>query len=198
MSDIQDDETLRFRIRGGQGDEYTVAFTLRQGEAASICTCMAGRMGRFCKHRVALLDGDVSDLLSDNADDVVRLRRLIEGTELERAHQQLGRAGARDGYQALEQATKEATLLRKEVRVAADIAGTGIKAGMIGKVVASQTPETGRGTSFTHLAPTAHLVRFTKERLEQWRDALPVAPGHLPVGAEIWLREDEIEPLGEG
>lgn len=197
MVDTNQDEALRFLVRGSQNDEYAVAFMLRQGEAASTCTCMAGRMGRFCRHRLALLDGDVSDLVSDNGHDVTRLRQMIKGTELERAHQEMGRAGGQGGYQSLERATKEATLLRKQVRVVSDVVGTGIKAGMIGVVVESQTPAAGRGASFTHLAPTAYLVRFTKGLLERWKDTLPASPGHLPIGAEIWLRDEEIELLGE-
>ncbi|MGY0779845.1 hypothetical protein ACW7BC_18300 [Azospirillum argentinense] len=178
MSDTYEGETLRFLVRGSQGDEYTVAFTFQQGEATSDCTCMGGRMGRFCKHRTALLDGDVSDLLSDNGYDVTRLRQLLDGTELDRV-------------------IKEASLLRKKVKVLADIAGTGIKAGMIGEVIESQTVSR-RGTSFTQLAATAHLVRFTKRSLKLWEEALTAPSGYVPVGAELWLRGTEIEPVSEG
>ena len=194
---LEGEQMVRFLVGGSQGAEYTVAFTLRQGEVASACTCMAGRTGRFCKHRVALLDGDVTDLVSDNVHDVARLRQLLAGTELERAHREMVRTGGRDGYQVLERASREASLLRQKVRVRADIAGTGIRAGMIGVVVETQTPA-GRGASFTHLAATACLVRFTKVSLKEWEETLPAAPAHKPVGAELWLREEEIEPLGEG
>ena len=198
MADSMVGERLRFLVRGSQGDPYTGSFaTGADGEVSSACTCMAGRTGRFCKHRVALLDGDVSDLLSDNGQDVARLREQLAGTALERAHQEMVRIGGRDGYQALEQASREASLLRQKVRVCADIAGTGITAGMIGVVVETLTPA-GRGASFTDLADTAYLVRFTKVSLKEWEETLPAAPPHKPVGAELWLRAEEIEPLGEG
>jgi len=45
------------------------------------CTCDAGRNGRFCKHRDALLNGVVDHLLSENIEDVGKLAEMIRGTE---------------------------------------------------------------------------------------------------------------------
>jgi hypothetical protein len=50
------------------------------------CTCEAGRQGTYCKHRFALLDGDVSNLLSHNSDDVTKLVGLISGTDVDRRY----------------------------------------------------------------------------------------------------------------
>ena len=192
---IEEGQVLRFSVRGSKGDEYTVIFAGRDGEVASSCSCMAGRMGHFCKHRVALLDGDVSDLLSDNEQQVVQLRSLIEGTDLEIAHREAVRVAASGrtvSYRALEQASRAVVPAKAWVRVVADVAGTGIKAGMVGKVVETQTPE-ARGTSWTNLAPAACLVKFLKDDLDEWAARQPVRPAHLPVKAELWLKIDEIE-----
>jgi len=51
------------------------------------CTCEAGNNGLCCKHRFALLDGDNSALLSANHDDVLLLRNLIAGTDVERRYE---------------------------------------------------------------------------------------------------------------
>ena len=41
-------------------------------------------MRSWCKHRTALLDGDVSNLLSDNVSDVKKLGDWADGMEVER------------------------------------------------------------------------------------------------------------------
>lgn len=187
---------LRFTVSGSKGDEYTVIFAARDSEVASSCSCMAGRMGHFCRHRLALLDGDVSDLVSDNAGDVVTLRALVEGTALGLAYQDAARqiGGQAAAYKALGAANRDSATRRPLVRVLADVSGTGIKAGMVGSVIETQAPGS-RNASFTTLADTAYLVRFAKEPLKKWAETQSAPPAHLPIGAELWLRETEVEPL---
>lgn len=79
--------------------------------------------------------------------------------------------------------------IRQLVRVAVDIVGTGIKTGMVGEIVQFQRG-TDRGESFTTLAPTAYLIRFTKKSLADWIIQNPNQ--HAPIGAEIWMREGEL------
>jgi DNA polymerase-3 subunit epsilon len=52
-------------------EERPSAFYLR-------CSCLAGRNRRRCRHVDAMVDGDVTDLISRNFADVEQLRRLIE------------------------------------------------------------------------------------------------------------------------
>lgn len=80
--------------------------------------------------------------------------------------------------------------IRQLVSVAVDIANTGIKAGMVGEIVQFQHGA-NRGEMFTTLAPTAYLVRFTKKSLADWIGQNPNQ--HAPIGAEIWIRENELE-----
>lgn len=198
MSSTEEDVCdLHFVVKGSKGDHYAVSFFGRDGVVTSTCSCMAGRVGQFCRHRIALLDGDVSDLVGDNAGDVVLLRDLVDGTELGLAYQDAvrGAGGQGGGYAALKAANSEAGRHRQQVRVIADIAGTGIKAGMVGAVVEVQRPGS-RNPSFTDLAATAYLVRFTKKPLERWQEEQTVKPARLPIGAELWLRESEVELLG--
>ncbi|MCM8739360.1 hypothetical protein M5E06_35380 [Azospirillum sp. A1-3] len=60
-------------------------------------------------------------------------------------------------------------------------------------MIETQTPGS-RNASFTTLADEAYLVRFAKEPLKKWADK---QPAHLPIGAELWLRETEVELLGD-
>ncbi|GBU16691.1 MULTISPECIES: 3'-5' exonuclease [Methylobacterium] len=69
---------IAFTIRGSTGNRYAVRSEPRVTGLYLRCSCQAGRNGRRCRHVDAILDGDVTDLLSDNHADVERLRRLIE------------------------------------------------------------------------------------------------------------------------
>lgn len=73
---------LTFSIRGSTGNRYAVALEERPLGLYLRCSCMAGINGRRCRHVDALVDGDVTDLLSDNHVDVERLRLLIEASPL--------------------------------------------------------------------------------------------------------------------
>jgi DNA polymerase-3 subunit epsilon len=72
------DEGLRFAIRGSTGNRYEVALEERPSAFYLRCSCLAGRNRRRCRHVDAMVDGDVTDLISRNFADVEQLRRLIE------------------------------------------------------------------------------------------------------------------------
>jgi hypothetical protein len=76
---------LAFTVRGSKGDPYTVTFVRSGANLTSTCNCAAGAIGQYCKHRFALMAGDVTDLTSDNAADVQTLRGMIAGTDVEAA-----------------------------------------------------------------------------------------------------------------
>jgi len=52
------------------------------------CTCPAGEIGQVCKHRLSLLNGDITRLMSDTA-EVERLRDLVRGSKVEKHFQEL-------------------------------------------------------------------------------------------------------------
>ena len=93
---------VEFVIEGSQGDGYDVVFEISEGVARASCTCQAGINGQFCKHRTAMLDGDISSLRSTNASSVTELKAMLQGTDLAvayadlltatRAHEQAKRA----------------------------------------------------------------------------------------------------------
>lgn len=82
----RDEDILRFVVEGSNGDEYRVTLTRDATRANAFCICPAGENGQYCKHRIALLDGDISSLLSDNSADVESLKTFIRGSDLEEAH----------------------------------------------------------------------------------------------------------------
>jgi hypothetical protein len=80
---------IEFLIEGSRGDEYTVTFMITDNSARAACSCAAGAANQFCKHRAALLDGDITRLRSPNATDVTRLGSLLRDTDLWAAYGQL-------------------------------------------------------------------------------------------------------------
>ena len=81
-------ERIEFLVEGSSGNEYKVVFEIDEGVAHAYCDCQAGQNGLYCKHRIEILGGDVSYLVSNNGDDVERLRRLLLGTALDEAYDQ--------------------------------------------------------------------------------------------------------------
>jgi hypothetical protein len=76
---------LVFTVEGSKGDEYEVVAE-RAGPFLSLtCTCVGAARGEMCKHRIALLDGVIDALLSENESDVALLPGLLAGSAAERA-----------------------------------------------------------------------------------------------------------------
>jgi len=73
--------SLRFTVRDGD-EEFQVTFTRKDDNLTASCTCPEGREGRFCEHRLALMTGNVDDLTSGNAEDLLALQSLIRGTDV--------------------------------------------------------------------------------------------------------------------
>lgn len=69
--------SLSFGMRGRTGNRYEVTLEDRPTGARLRCTCMAGRHAVRCRHVCALVEGDVTDLLTGNDADVVMLRSLL-------------------------------------------------------------------------------------------------------------------------
>jgi hypothetical protein len=87
-------ERVEFLVEGSQGDRYALAFEVNCTHANAYCNCQAGVNGQFCRHRIGVMDGDVSYLLSGNTADVVRLKDLLSGTDLGAAYKRFLEAEA--------------------------------------------------------------------------------------------------------
>lgn len=74
--------SLQFIVEGSKGDEYEISASRSGINFTMTCTCEAGRNGMYCKHRFALLDGDIKQLLSDNVADVEALKSMLAGSEV--------------------------------------------------------------------------------------------------------------------
>ncbi|TXN24516.1 MULTISPECIES: 3'-5' exonuclease [Methylobacterium] len=65
---------LRFAIRGSTGNRYEVVLEERSTGPYLRCDCIAGRHRKRCRHVDAIVEGDVTALVSGNFGDVERLR----------------------------------------------------------------------------------------------------------------------------
>lgn len=134
--------------------------------------------------------------VGDGASDEMAMRDLFDNTAPRQSVQDVEQLIIAQvaAYKALSASNREAAGRRTLVHVIANIAGTGIKAGMVGAVTETQTPG-NRNPSFTDLAGTTYLVRFARKPLEVWAELQPEPLMHLPIGAELWLRETEVEVI---
>ena len=82
-------DELVFVVKGSRGDHYTVRASREDDNLTMTCTCRAGEVGIHCKHRLSLLMGDVSRLVSGNEEDVERLREMYAGSDVEHYVEQL-------------------------------------------------------------------------------------------------------------
>ena len=79
---------LELLVEGSSGDHYEVTFSREGNVFRTFCTCQAGQNGTYCKHRVALMEGDLKNLLGERRGDLTeRIASMMQGTEVEQAHQ---------------------------------------------------------------------------------------------------------------
>lgn len=60
----------KFIIKGSHGDLYQIKFNIIGAKITSSCSCIAGLNGSFCKHRDQILNGDTSNLKSNNYEEL--------------------------------------------------------------------------------------------------------------------------------
>lgn len=86
-------QTLAFLVQGSAPEPYQVDFALGDsGNITATCTCPAGAMGQYCKHRFNILAGDLTGIASGNEPDVALVSSWLPGSDVERALTALGDA----------------------------------------------------------------------------------------------------------
>jgi hypothetical protein len=92
---------LKFEVQGRAEFPYEVVARRKGDNLTMTCDCSAADYGRHCKHRLNLLTGDVTNLVSGNEKDVEKLAEMVKGTDVE-----LALADYFAAEQAFEQAKK--------------------------------------------------------------------------------------------
>lgn len=73
---------LRFEVKGSSPQPYEITFIKDGNSLTALCSCPAGEFGNFCKHRLAILDGNGKAIVSDNADQVATVIDWLQGTDV--------------------------------------------------------------------------------------------------------------------
>jgi hypothetical protein len=71
-----------FLVQGSDPSPYKVRFKKNGDDLKATCSCKAGISGMLCKHRLSILDGDKSAVISDNADQVAEVSSWLEGSKV--------------------------------------------------------------------------------------------------------------------
>jgi hypothetical protein len=83
---------IQFRVQGSSADPYLITFIKDGADLVATCTCAAGEVGQSCKHRLAILNGDASAVVSENGADAEIVASWIPGTSLALALEALATA----------------------------------------------------------------------------------------------------------
>lgn len=75
-----------FEIKSSDGvKSYVVEFVIEAGKLYVYCGCPAGEFGKWCKHKMQLMTGDMSGAsATSGADDMVELQTWISRSEFAR------------------------------------------------------------------------------------------------------------------
>ncbi|MEI6972391.1 MAG: SWIM zinc finger family protein [bacterium] len=88
-------ETIQFKVQGSASEPYATVFK-RDGENLTAhCTCPAGEVGQYCKHRLRILSGETEGIVSGNERDVITVQSWLKGTDVETALNDVAQAERR-------------------------------------------------------------------------------------------------------
>lgn len=75
-------QRIEFLVQGSASEPYRVSFWRVSNNVKSTCTCQSGKNGLACKHRINLLDGDITNLVSPPADSFEQLQMMLERSDI--------------------------------------------------------------------------------------------------------------------
>jgi hypothetical protein len=101
---------IEFLVQGSDSEPYRVIFSKNAANLRATCTCRAGEVGQYCKHRIRIIDGDSTGIVSDNMSAVPEIKIWAIGSDVERAILEL-----RDAEQQLEEAKRRVASYKKKL-----------------------------------------------------------------------------------
>ena len=77
-------DRLQFNvISQSTGEIYFIHLYRTENNLTCTCTCPAGRRSTHCKHRLAILKGEMHDVDSGDTDRIDEILSLLSGTDVE-------------------------------------------------------------------------------------------------------------------
>ena len=86
------DGRVTFFIQGSANEPYTTTFTIRGNNLTAHCTCPAGQVRQYCKHRFGILQGETKGIVSGNEQQAAIVQSWLPGTDVEMALKDLAEA----------------------------------------------------------------------------------------------------------
>ena len=78
-------EEINFLVQDSAAEPYKASFIKDGYSLTAFCTCPAGVNGRACKHRISILNGSGKGIVSENVEDVQKVKTWLPGSEVEEA-----------------------------------------------------------------------------------------------------------------
>ena len=103
-------KNLTISVVSDSGNFYNVTFKKADDVFTSSCNCTAGEHGQICKHRLNILNGDLSGTRDIKRDDILAMLTWFKETRAEEALKQLNSA-----QNELEQAKKRLASAKKQL-----------------------------------------------------------------------------------
>ena len=103
-------EIITFSVQGSAEEAYVVEFRKDGSNLSAYCTCPAGEVGQYCKHRFRILEGDIEGVVGGREPEVKMVASWLPGTDVGAAMLELAKAEA-----IFEQAKKDVSALKKNV-----------------------------------------------------------------------------------
>lgn len=91
------------------GNQYIVGVFAENGKPVMTCTCRAGEMGNFCKHRFTLIDGDYTEVIR-STHDPKEITTALAGSDLSTSISQM-----RDQEQTVKAAQAQLKTIKKDI-----------------------------------------------------------------------------------
>jgi hypothetical protein len=103
-------ETIIFKVQGSAPEPYTTTFKRSGNNLTAHCSCPAGEIGQYCKHRLNILNGIIDGIVSSNVPEVQTVMLWLKGTDVEQALKQVCEAEGK-----LEEAKRQLNGLKKKL-----------------------------------------------------------------------------------
>lgn len=78
-------EEITFNVQGSAPEPYIVRFRKDGANLKARCTCPAGTVGQYCKHRIRILEGSDEGIISGSVGDINRVVAWLTGSDVEKA-----------------------------------------------------------------------------------------------------------------
>jgi uncharacterized Zn finger protein len=103
-------ETITFKVQGSAPEPYITIFKRSGAKLTAHCSCPAGEVGQYCKHRLNILHGIIDGIVSGNKSEVQTIMLWLKGTDVELALKQV-----REAEEKLDEAKKQLNGFKKKL-----------------------------------------------------------------------------------